>query len=120
MYIKQLCVFREFSYLGPQACIFFPDTKGAFPLVPAAGLFCLFLVVSPKLPGTCKISLGFAFQIADAFFFFKCDCGKSESLKQLYRSGMDNFTPFLCKIFLPHSVFAQIPPPPFSPSQLPK
>lgn len=70
VYTNQLCVFREFIYLDPWACVFSPiqEAKGTFLLVLAAKLFCLLLAMSPNLSGTCKISLRFAFQIADTYF----------------------------------------------------
>lgn len=108
MYINQLRVFREFSYLDPRVCIFSPiqKAKGAFPLVPAAGLFCL-LSCLQSCQVLLKSPLGLHSRQQMLFFFFY-----NMANQRVLSSGMDNFTLFQCKIFLLHSVFAQTSPPP--------
>lgn len=83
--ISQLCVFKEFSYLDLQICVFSPNErkKVHFPLYLQPGP--LFGLVSPNLPCSFKISIEFAFQME--FQSLKCDCGKSEGLEELHGSG---------------------------------
>lgn len=100
--VQTSCVSLRNSVVWTCRSVFFPQNERQtvhFPLYPQPGL--LFAPVSPKLPCTFKISFKFEFQME--FQSLECDCGKSEGPEEQYGSGKGS----LCKISIPHPVFAQ-------------